>query len=117
MLVLLQMPSKYQGFLRNVTFRAQLFVNHLTINNMERMDHNHLKSQNFWYSICQLVMGKRAQTKHSRKDHNNKGHSDCLSAACFTLVVLYLDHIVENFEIHQMFRFMKPFQITGSHLL
>lgn len=88
--------------LRNVTFRAQLFVNHLTINNTERTDHNHLKSQNFWYSICQLVLRKRAQTSicwkfvvlafddfkdkflrivYSRKDHNIKGHSDCLSAA------------------------------------
>lgn len=107
-----------------MTFRAQSFVNHLTINNTERTDHNHLKSQ--------LVMRKMAQTSvcwkfvvlafddfkdkflrivYSRKDHNIKGHSDCLSAAyrrefqeiekftkCFNLWSLFKLLVVTYYE-------------------
>jgi hypothetical protein len=56
--------TKLSDFLRNIIFRVQLFVNHLTIKNNQRVDHNHLNQQNFWYSVCQVIMGERVTNGH-----------------------------------------------------
>lgn len=107
-------------FIRNVVFRAQLFVNYVTVQNKESIDHNYLKEQNFWYSVCQLIMSEKVTNKdfvnnflvlafdefktafpsiiYSRKEARVKGHSDSLTAACVTLGTTYLNHIVENFK-------------------
>ncbi|CAO3668539.1 unnamed protein product [Rhizopus microsporus] len=117
---LIQRIATLPDFIRNVTFRAQLFVNYLSVENKEKLNHNHLKSQNFWYAVCQLVMGEKVTNKdyvdnfvvlafddfktafgsiiYDRKRNCITGHSDSLSAACVTLATTYLNHIVENFK-------------------
>ena len=42
---------------RQVVFIAQLFINQYALN--LKVHSNHIFKQNFWYSICQLVMDKR----------------------------------------------------------
>ena len=117
---LIQRIATLSDFIRDVTFRAQLFVNYLSVENKEKLNHNHLKSQNFWYAVCQLVMGEKVTNKdyvdnfvvlafddfktafgsiiYDRKRNCITGHSDSLSAACVTLATTYLNHIVENFK-------------------
>ncbi|PHZ14430.1 uncharacterized protein RHIMIDRAFT_101572 [Rhizopus microsporus ATCC 52813] len=61
--------SSYQGALKSriisacentqqVVFRAQLFINQYTLS--LKVHSSHIFKQNFWYSICQLVMDKWA---------------------------------------------------------
>lgn len=110
------------NFIRNIIFRAQIFVNSYICDNYESSgDLKAITQQNFWYSICQLIMGARVTNKNFmsnsivlafddfKQKHPNivyqpeqgtstKGYSDPLSAACVTLSTSYLNHIVENFD-------------------
>ncbi|CEP17421.1 hypothetical protein [Parasitella parasitica] len=110
--------KEYTSFTQRV--RAQIFINHLTVENKDRLDYDHTKEQNFWYSVCRLVMEEKVTNKnyldnfvvlafdgfkstfpsitYSRKDTKVKGHSDSLSAACITIATTYLNHIVEKFK-------------------
>ncbi|CAO3673669.1 unnamed protein product [Rhizopus microsporus] len=52
--------------IRNVLFRAQLFVNAYIVNNKDSTDSVVITQQNFWYAISQLIMGQ--------KDHKQGQH-------------------------------------------
>ena len=87
-----------------VVSRAQLFINQYTLN--LKVHSNHIFKQNFWYSICQLVMDKRVTNSATlpegllenwnlfKQSHrsiiytkNLAGRtSQCLSEACVQLV-------------------------------
>ncbi|KAI8971607.1 hypothetical protein BDF20DRAFT_825415 [Mycotypha africana] len=112
---------KLAEFTRQVVYRAQLFVNYYITDNYETTTgHPYLYEQNFWYSICKLILGKRVRNRqymgmsvtlafddfkskfptivYSLKTHPVKGYSDSLAAACVTLATTYSNFIVENFE-------------------
>ncbi|KAI9309771.1 hypothetical protein BX666DRAFT_2050499 [Dichotomocladium elegans] len=112
---------KLAEFTRQVVYRAQLFVNYYITDNYETTTgHPYLYEQNFWYSICKLILGKRVRNRqymdmsvtlafddfkskfptivYSLKTHPMKGYSDSLAAACVTLATTYSNFIVENFE-------------------
>ena len=57
---------KLSAFIRNVLFRAQLFVNAYIVNNKDSTDSVVITQQNFWYAISQLIMGQ--------KDHKQGQH-------------------------------------------
>jgi hypothetical protein len=108
-------------FVRNVLFWAQLFVNNYLVNHYENMVvPTFIYQQNFWYSICQLIMNVNVTNKsylsnavvlgfstfeqdypsiiHSVKERHLRGYSDCISDACRTLATMYLNHMTENFQ-------------------
>ena len=111
---------KLSEFIRNVTFRAQIFVSSYIILNQDSDSLSAITQQNFWYSVSQLIMGQEVTNKKflsneivfsfvafrqthpsilfTLKDHKITGYSDSLSAACVTLATTHLNHIVENFE-------------------
>ncbi|CEI86448.1 hypothetical protein RMCBS344292_00888 [Rhizopus microsporus] len=111
---------KLSAFIRNMLFRAQLFVNAHIVNNKDSTDLTVITQQNFWYAISQLIMGQKIINRtyisnsvalgfedfkavhppivFSLKDNPIKGYSDALSAACVVLATAYLNHIVENFQ-------------------
>ncbi|ORE06611.1 hypothetical protein BCV72DRAFT_328462 [Rhizopus microsporus var. microsporus] len=111
---------KLSAFIRNVLFRAQLFVNAYIVNNKDSTDLAVITQQNFWYAISQLIMGQKITNRtyisnnvslgfedfkavhppivFSLKGNPIKGYSDALSAACIVLATAYLNHIVENFQ-------------------
>jgi hypothetical protein len=104
---------------RNVIYRAQLFVNLYLVKDQESSFINVITQQNFWYSVCQSVMGIPVRNE-SYKNHEiilafgemkekyssivydfksnpaRDCYSDALSAACKTTATTYLNHIVEN---------------------
>ncbi|RCH93528.1 hypothetical protein CU097_009585 [Rhizopus azygosporus] len=89
---------KLSAFIRNVLFRAQLFVNAYIVNNKGSVDLAVITQQNFWYAISQLIMAVHPSIVFSIKDNPIKGYSDALSAACVVLATAYLSYIVENFQ-------------------
>jgi hypothetical protein len=121
---------KLSGFIRHVTFRAQLFVNSYIIEHNDEYTHSYLFNQNFWYSVCQMVMCVNVtndSTIHNelstyfqdfKRRHPNivfpleayhiTGYSDSLAAACVLLKTTYLNHVVENFHTRvQYYLFLK----------
>ena len=54
---------KLSAFIRNVLFRAQLFVNAYIVNNKDSTDSVVITQQNFWYAISQLIMGQKITNK------------------------------------------------------
>jgi hypothetical protein len=111
---------KLSEFIRNVTFRAQIFVSNNIIHNQDSPSLISITEQNFWCSISQLIMGQKVTNKkylsneivylfdefqqmypkilHTLKDNKLTGYSDSLTAACVTIATTYLNHIVENFQ-------------------
>jgi hypothetical protein len=111
--------TKLSDFIRNVVFRAQIFINAYVIEHKEEYAHSSLFDDNFWYSICQMVMCKRItnnstissemaaffgdfKRRHPNiiyplESNNITGYSDSLAAACTLLKTVYLNHVVENF--------------------
>jgi hypothetical protein len=107
------------GFIREVVVRSQLFVNAYIIDHSEQQIPTYMFSQNFFYSICQLVIGKEISNANTKFPPNVQEYwttfkstypdiiyplrgftkySDDLSAACVTLATIYSNHIVENFH-------------------
>ncbi len=111
---------KLSEFIRNVTFRAQVFVSNYIIHNQDSPSLTLITEQNFWYSILQLIIGQKVTNKkylsneivylldefqqmypkilHTLKDNKLAGYSDSLTAACVTIATTYLNHTVENFQ-------------------
>jgi hypothetical protein len=52
--------TKLSDSIRNVVFRAQIFINAYVIEHKEEYAHSSLFDNNFWYSICQMVMCKKS---------------------------------------------------------
>ncbi|KAI8970483.1 hypothetical protein BDF20DRAFT_826035, partial [Mycotypha africana] len=106
-------------FIRDVTTRAQLFMNYYIIKNRNLTVQEYIYEQNFWYCICKLVLGQKITNKayinHTValtfddvatddpsiispfKDQKIKGYSDAMAAACESIATTYMNHMVENF--------------------
>lgn len=111
-------PVALCGFVREVVFRAQLVVNSFIIANCDQAIPSYVYTQNFWYSVCQCVMGIPISNQNSKfplpflahwewfsrlpkttyPKGNVTGYSDSLSAACKTIATTYSNNIVENFD-------------------
>jgi len=117
--ILRQNVHRLSSFIREVSTRAQIFVNHYIINLGDDPVPVYIFSQTFWYSVCQLVMNenitnsnpnfpepvKEAWNAFRIKFANSvytaskpAGYSYPLSSACIRLCTNYTNHIVENFE-------------------
>jgi hypothetical protein len=103
---------------RQLLFRAQMFVNYFIILHSNENIPGCNYRQSFWYSICQLVNNKRAKNSNvippgMLDDWNNfrrqypailykvdlaSGNTQCLSEACFQVLVTYLNAVAETFE-------------------
>ena len=103
---------------RQLLFRAQIFVNYYIILHSNENMPGCIYRQPFWYSICQLVNNKRVTNSNvippgMLDDWNNfriqhptilykvnlaSGNSQCLSKACLQVSITYLNAIVETFE-------------------
>jgi hypothetical protein len=131
---------KLSGFIRNVVFRAQIFINTYVIEHKEEYTHSSLFDNNFWYSICQMVMCKRVTNNttissematffdDSKRRHPNiiyplesnniTGYSDSLAAACELLKTTYLNHITEKFHIRIQYylflKFQRIFEVVSN---
>ena len=99
---------------RNIVFRAQIFVNYyITLRSQQELDNDipHcIFQQQFWYSVCQLVNAKRVttstnippnmlavwnvfQSQYSSIVYHQQiagGTSQCLAEACTELATSYL---------------------------
>ncbi|KAG2202838.1 hypothetical protein INT46_000497 [Mucor plumbeus] len=103
---------------RQLLFRAQMFVNYFIILRSNENIPGCIYRQPFWYSICQLVNNRRVTNSNvlplgMLDDWNNfrrqrptiiykvdlaSGNSQCLSEACLQVSVTYLNTVVETFE-------------------
>lgn len=109
------------SFIRQVVLRAQVFVNGYIIDHAQDPISPYIYSQQFWYSVCQLVMSREVTNTNTNlstdiKDQwaefigrypsatyplsGFKGYSDALSSACQVLSTVYTNHMVENFELY-----------------
>ncbi|KAI9032495.1 hypothetical protein CLU79DRAFT_784185 [Phycomyces nitens] len=74
---------------RYLVFRAKLFVNYYVLENHTLIGAPKvIFSQNFWYSIIQMLL---------------PGISQCVAEACTELATLYINNSVENFENHLLY--------------
>jgi hypothetical protein len=108
-------------FVRNVLFRAQLFVNNYLINHYDStVVPTFIYQQNLWHSVCQLIMNAHITNEsylsnavvlgfsifeqyypsiiHSVKERHLREYSGCISDACRTLATMYLNRMTENFQ-------------------
>jgi hypothetical protein len=108
---------------REITVRTQVFVNWYILTRLEAGQDvpNYIYSQNSFYSICQLVIGKSITSTNTKMPHDilsswNQFHdtypgsqydmgsfcnySDALALECRQLATIYLNQAVENFEIY-----------------
>ncbi|KAI8990959.1 hypothetical protein BDF20DRAFT_812481, partial [Mycotypha africana] len=103
--------------IRAIVFRSQLFVNAYLIHNKKDTP-KEIFTQQFWYSVGQLVTGKTVTNKKAINDSMKnfykqfkekhpavevsysftKGYSQCLTEACKELSTTYTNSIVELFE-------------------
>ncbi|GAA5808627.1 hypothetical protein MFLAVUS_002019 [Mucor flavus] len=109
---------------RHLVFRAKLFVNYYVLENHALIGAPKvIFSQNFWYSIIQMVSGKRPTNSVSllqqllssfdqfKRQHRSilytekllPGISQCVTEACTELATSYTNNIVENFENHLLY--------------
>ena len=108
---------------RQVLFRAQIFVNHYIILHSSEVIPAQVFQQGFWYSVCQLVNNKRitngagvpsdliAVWNGFKNTHQsivydvnlNPGVASCLSEACIQVATAYLNAVVERFEKCMLF--------------
>ena len=104
--------------LREIVFRAMCFINHFCISGDHKAVPHFIFDKNFWYSLCQLVNGRKITNSKNTSDKLMEawdacraafpnmvykaelppGASNCLSEACTELQTSYRNHIVENFE-------------------
>ncbi|KAI9470704.1 MAG: hypothetical protein EXX96DRAFT_490495, partial [Benjaminiella poitrasii] len=120
---------------RHIVFRAQLFVNHYTPS--LEIPPKHINHQNFWYTICQLIINKCVTNSTSlpeglldrwdafKQRHRSiiyvrdiaSGTSQCLTEACVQLSTIYTNHTVENFEAkarkYVCYRIQNIFKLMG----
>ena len=100
---------------RQLMFRAQVFVNYYILVHKDVIIPNFIFRQNFWYSICQLVNNCKVtngttlpsdiifarnvfRTKYPSiiyKVELASGNSQCILEACTTVVTSYLKNMVE----------------------
>jgi hypothetical protein len=97
--------------------RSQLFINYYIITYADKTIDKKLLTQNFWYSITQLVLKKNPKTKHLSSDcleswdsfaarHNVtyemlpkvNGYSNYITTACLEMATTYTNNVVECFE-------------------
>ena len=103
---------------RQLLFRAQMFVSYFIILHSNENIPGCIYRQPFWYSICQLVNNRRVTNSNvlppgMLDDWNNfrrqhptilykvdlaSGNSQCLSEACLQVSVTYSNAVVETFE-------------------
>ena len=109
---------------RHLVFRATLFVNYYVLENHALTGAPKvIFSQNFWYSIIQMLNGKRPTNSASlpqqllnssdqfKRQHRSflytekllPGISQCVTEACKELATSYTNNIVENFENHLLY--------------
>ncbi|GAA5807059.1 hypothetical protein MFLAVUS_000409 [Mucor flavus] len=109
---------------RHLVFRAKLFVNYYVLENHALIGAPKvIFSQNFRYSIIQMVNGKRPTNSVSlpqqllssfdqfKRQHRSilytekllPGISQCVTEACTELATSYTNNIVENFENHLLY--------------
>ncbi|KAI8979512.1 hypothetical protein BDF20DRAFT_940138, partial [Mycotypha africana] len=103
--------------IRAIVFRCQLFVNAYLVHNKNAIP-SEVFTQQFWYSVGQLVTGKKVTHKKALNDDIKnyfddfkekhptivisqsftKGYSHCLTEAAKDISVSYTNSIVELFE-------------------
>ena len=107
---------------RNIGFRAQIFVNYYVTLRSQQTEENDIPhcifQRNFWYTVCQLVNAKRVTLSTNLPPNMNAvwdafrsvypsivynkvlapGTSQCLAEACNELATSYQNSIVEGFE-------------------
>ncbi|GAA5816932.1 hypothetical protein MFLAVUS_010467 [Mucor flavus] len=93
---------------RHLVFRAKLFVNYYVLENHALIGAPKvIFSQNFWYSIIQMVNGKRPINSVSLPQQLlssfDQFKSQCVTEACTELATSYTNNIVENFENHLLY--------------
>ncbi|GAA5812184.1 hypothetical protein MFLAVUS_005634 [Mucor flavus] len=109
---------------RHLVFRAKLFVDYYVLENHALIGAPKvIFSQNFWYSIIQMVNGKRPTNSVSlpqqllssfdqfKRQHRSilyaekllPGISQCVTEACTELATSYTNNIDENFENHLLY--------------
>lgn len=112
-------------YIRQIMIRAMMFTNFYMINDVDDAT-NSIFQQNYWYSVCQLVNGRKVtngkmtppammtkwtsfKNTYANAVYNPNlptGASSCLSSACVEAATIYTNHIVENFEI-RLLKFLK----------
>jgi hypothetical protein len=125
---------RLSDFIRNVVTRSQIFVNAYVIENWDSYNHDYIFQQNFWYSVCQLIMDVKVTNKstpltpsiseafekfklahpnilYPMAYHKITGYSDSLSTAYSLLETIYKNHVIENFEgrlLRHFYNNLKP---------
>ncbi|KAI9256409.1 hypothetical protein EDC94DRAFT_565497 [Helicostylum pulchrum] len=104
--------------IRNILIRCQIFVNYYIIVNSNSAIDKRIFTQNFWYSICKLVLNQEVTNLKSLPDNimtywtsfknifgtivydvkMENGYSNCMTVACNKMSTVYTNMIVENFE-------------------
>lgn len=116
-----QAACRMSSWLSHMMLRAAVVVNGYFIWQGQNGIPTYMFSQNFWYSVCQLILGldiTNINTKfpsdftgedgfwtwfsalHPNINYplNVTGYSDILSAACQEMATVYTNNIVENFQ-------------------
>ncbi|CEG76552.1 hypothetical protein RMATCC62417_11437 [Rhizopus microsporus] len=109
--------------IRNILIRVQLFVNYYIMNHNGLVVDKKVFTQNFWYSISQLALGKTPTNKKSlpddifsnwksfssrykeivyKMDSSVAGYSQCLTATCVEVATCYNNMTVECFQSRLM---------------
>ena len=113
------------SFLRQVVYRAQIFVNYYILRNSNNIDNlsNDIVDQKFWYKVCRLIYQNirvdELQRMYPRlpdieetfnrlqslenvnllvEKNNLVGYGQIVSSACQTIATAYNNFYVENFE-------------------
>ncbi|KAI7861232.1 hypothetical protein BDF14DRAFT_1910832 [Spinellus fusiger] len=106
------------GKLQDVMVCTQIFVNYYILFQNEQPVDNKIYTQNFWYSVAQLVLNKTVTNRINMihnlivywesfsvrypqviyDGHMDPGYSQCLSAACVEMATAYTNMVVECFE-------------------
>ncbi|CEG79169.1 hypothetical protein RMATCC62417_13666 [Rhizopus microsporus] len=123
--------------IRNILIRAQLFVNYYIMNHNGLVVDKKVFTQNFWYSISQLVLGKTPTNKKSlpddifsswgsfssrykemvyKMDNPVAGYSQCLTAYCVEVVTCYNNMIVECFQSRLMSYLVRTIRASVKQL-
>ncbi|ORE03747.1 hypothetical protein BCV72DRAFT_181144, partial [Rhizopus microsporus var. microsporus] len=121
----------------NILVRAQLFVDYYIMSHNGLIVDKKVFTQNFWYSISQLVLDKTPTNKKSlpddifsswgnfssrykeivyRMDNPVAGYSQCLTAACVEVATCYNDMIVECFQSRLMSHLVRTIKASVKQL-
>ncbi|GAA5813215.1 hypothetical protein MFLAVUS_006689 [Mucor flavus] len=110
------------GFIREILFKAQLFVNFFILQHPTNLT-NDFFDQNFWYTITRVIRGSSDEERPADQnldvallassfvelsattngslfvpENGLKNYGQSLSAACETVVTTYNNYYIENFE-------------------